>query len=221
MGLISTLDKMRLKYKVSKQVREAAAQMWAAVQAGKTFEVPIIFDGNDPTMQAVWLLFRLHPELRQVVRQSRSFILTHPDRLNLSADTQELMRKGGQFAAPEKFVDNVRALLGGQESFLEGQGFDPKQMEKEAQERDAQKHAMGEVAVQGGLVLDGSGIKPEELSNEVGSGELKLVGKFAANDVTGPTTAEQREQEAFTPAPHAGSPVADEPVHTSSSEHHS
>ena len=149
MGIISTLDKMRLKFNASKQVREAADQMWKAVQAGKTFEVPIVFDGNDPSMQAVWLLFRIHPTMRMLVRQSRSFVITHPDRLNLSAETQMLMHKGGQATTPEKFAENVRSMLAGQEAFLEEQGFDPKQMEKEAQERDAKKHAMGEVSEMG------------------------------------------------------------------------
>lgn len=148
MGILSTYDKLKAKLGVSKQVREAADQMWVAVMQGKTFEVPIVLNSADPSMQAVWLLFKLHPEMRVAVRQSRSFIITHPDRVTLAAETQELMRKGGQFASPGEFTSSIERMLGGQAAFLEKQGLDPEQMEKEAQEAQAKKHA---------LVLDASG----------------------------------------------------------------
>jgi len=142
MGLLSTLDKMRARAQVPKHVRAAAAQMWDAIQRGKTFEVPFAMDANDPTMLAVWLLFKEHPELPQIVRQSRSFILTQPERINVSEGVQEIMRRGGQFAKANTFAADIQRMIQGQVDFLDTQGLDAAQMSREAKEAEAKKHAI-------------------------------------------------------------------------------
>ena len=142
MGFLSTFDKLRAKAQVTSQVRAAASQFWNAIQAGKTFEVPIALKADDPTMQAVWLLAKLHPGVVRLMRQRQSFILTHPSKLRISTEASDMLWKGGQFAKPEEAMGDVRQLIQGQVDFLKQQNIDPEEAADAAQEADQKKHAI-------------------------------------------------------------------------------
>ena len=83
-------------FRYPKQVREAAHQMWGAVQRGFTFEVPLSLDKHDPAMSAVYLMQRMHPGVRVGVRQSRSLIVSLESRHNISGQAKGLLLQGGQ-----------------------------------------------------------------------------------------------------------------------------
>ena len=142
MGFLSTFDKLRAKAQATSQVRAAASQFWNAIQAGKTFEVPIALKADDPTMQAVWLLAKLHPGVVRLMRQRQSFILTHPSKLRISSEASDMLWKGGQFAKPEEAMGDVRQLIQGQVDFLKQQNIDPEEAADAAQEADQKKHAL-------------------------------------------------------------------------------
>lgn len=139
MGLItSAIDRFR----VSPRVRKAADQFWDAIQRGYTFEVPFSLDANDEAMQAVWLLFRLHPNVPRIVRQSRGFVLTDPANIKASQQAHDFMWKGGQYAKPDLFLADVRKLIQGQADFLTQQGLDPTEQADEAKRAEQEKHAL-------------------------------------------------------------------------------
>lgn len=139
---MSFTEKLKSAVLYSKKVREAAAQMWDAVERGYVFEVPFSLDRNDPAMQAVFLMQKLHPEVRIGVRQSRSLIISHPSRHAISAEVGELLLKGGQFYKPEEMTGTIEKMLAGHERFLMEQGLDPATMEAEAKEAEQKKHAI-------------------------------------------------------------------------------
>lgn len=157
--IFDTMGRLKAKFGETQQVREAAAQMWDFVQRGKTFEVPFSNDANDPTMRAVWLLFRLHPDLPTIIRQSRSFIITKPDAngVDLSSEMRDLLYKGGQMSSPEKFFSDIGKMLQGQADFLAEQGLDVDEMVKEAKEAEAKKHALTVESIEPGRVRSGDG----------------------------------------------------------------
>jgi hypothetical protein len=129
-------------FRYPKQVREAAQQMWDAVQRGFVFEVPLSLDRHDPAMQAVFLMQSAHPEVKLGVRQSRSLIVSHESRHNISSDVRQLLLKGGQMYNPEEFRAGIEAMLAGHESFLREQSLDPTEMEREAKEAEMKLHAI-------------------------------------------------------------------------------
>lgn len=129
-------------FRYSKQVREAAQQMWDAVQRGFVFEVPLSLDRHDPAMQAVFLMQSAHPEVRLGVRQSRSLIVSHESRHNISSDIKQLLIKGGQMYNPEQVRAGIESMLAGHESFLREQALDPEQMAREAKEAEMKLHAI-------------------------------------------------------------------------------
>lgn len=152
---MSFTDRVANYFRYPKRVREAAQQMWEAVMRGYVFEVPLSLDKHDPAMNAVFLLQKMHPEVRLGVRQSRSVIVSHESRHNISADTKQLLLKGGQMYNPEEFTSSIERMLGGHEAFLREQSLDPKEMEREAKEAEAKLHA---IEVKG----DGKGLETTE-----------------------------------------------------------
>jgi len=145
MGIVESYHQMRVRMSVSKTARKAAGEMWQALAGGcPPFEVPISLNAADDTMQAVWLLFTLHPELPVVIRQSKSFIIHLPRNGNveLTDDVRAAMRKGGQLGDVDTFRGSIQQMLSGQENFLVSQGLDPREMEREAKEREAAKHQL-------------------------------------------------------------------------------
>lgn len=156
---MSFTDRVANYFRYPKQVREAAQQMWEAVQRGFVFEVPLSLDKHDPAMSAVFLMQKMHPEVRLGVRQSRSLIVSHESRHNISQDVKQLLLKGGQMYDPEAFVSSIESMLAGHETFLRDQNLDPAEMEREAKEAEMKEHA---VSVSG----DGKGLEPLEAKAE-------------------------------------------------------
>lgn len=174
-------------FRYPRRVREAARQMWEAIDKGAVFEVPIVFDRNDPTMQAVFLLQKQHKQTRLGVRQSRTIIVSHEKAHNLSADVKALLMKGGQMFDPEKFMGSIESMLAGHETFLREQRLDPEQMAREAKEKEAAIHAIDissgqkmtiEEALKAGPVFfkDPDAAKPDpELTPEVVNASVPQV----------------------------------------------
>lgn len=142
MGIMSTIDKLRAKSKVSPKAREAAGQFWDHIQAGRVFEVPIALEANDLTMQAVWLLQQLHPDTVRLMRARRSFVLGHPANYRVGEQAAEVLLRGGQFAKPEAFAGDVRQLLQSHVDHLAQQGLDAAEEAHAAQTEAQAKHAL-------------------------------------------------------------------------------
>lgn len=145
MSLVESFHQVRARMSVSKIARKACGEMWNALKSGcPPFEVPISLDQHDPAMEAVWLLFTLHPEIPVVIRQSKSFIIHLPanGHIKLSDDVRAAMKQGGQLGSVDTFRGGIVQMLSGQVDFLNSQGLNPREMEKEAQEASLAKHQL-------------------------------------------------------------------------------
>lgn len=129
-------------FRYPKQVREAAKQMYEAVMRGHVFEIPLSLDKHDPAMQAAFLMQAQHPDAKLGVRQSRSLVVSHESRHNISPEVKVLFLKGGQMYDPMKNLSDVVDMLAGHERFLREQGLNPEEMVKEAKEAEAAEHAI-------------------------------------------------------------------------------
>lgn len=172
--IASSLKRARLQMEFGKKTLEAADQLWSAVVMSgesKGVEIPVVYNSNDPTMRAVFVLQQLQPDCRLIVRQSRTFVLTCVKRgiVNLSDEAFSMMEKGGQFGQMADFSGGLEHMLRQQESFVRGQGFDPKTMQKEAQETEASKKGVIEVkgpaADSKGPAVDGIAEAVQKLSD--------------------------------------------------------
>lgn len=147
MSFMSTATKLRLKFQLGSVAVDAAQQIWRYLErGGKPFEVPISFNTEDPTMRALFCLQMMHPEVSMGMRQSRSIIVSYHEKganQNISPEAFDMLVKGGQLGMNQgKWMSNLQNMLAGQESFLNAQGLDPRQMEKEAKTAEMAKHAI-------------------------------------------------------------------------------
>lgn len=151
-----------------KRVKEAAKQMWSYVRRGYNFEVPLIFDKNDLTVQAIAEMQKQHPEVELRMYQSRGLVVglfRTPNGMKgshgISDQAMDLFTKTGHIE--NGFMPmTAEDLLGRHEAFLLKQGLDPKQQEKEAQEARIKREAIEVVATPGKLetqevAADGAG----------------------------------------------------------------
>lgn len=125
-----------------RRVKEAAGQMWDLLKRGYNFEVPLVFDKNDLTVQAVAYLQKKHPQVQLRMYQSRGLVLGlfrgegMRGNMGISEATLSQLAHSGHIG---EGYDTMTAedLLAGHERFLLTQGLDPKEEEATAQKERA------------------------------------------------------------------------------------
>lgn len=154
-----------------KRIKEAAKQMWDYVKRGYNFEVPLIFDKNDLSLQAIAEMQRKHPEVEMRMYQSKGLVVglfrgggmkgSH----GISEGVMDFFSKAGNIEGGFRKM-NVEDLLARHEAWLINQKLDPKE-----QERDAQTERMAREAI----TLEGTGkLESTEPVVEPANGAAKL-----------------------------------------------
>lgn len=135
------------KWTEKARVKEAAKQLWQAIQRGHNFEVPLVFDKNDLTVQAIVELQKQHPEAELRMYQSKGLVLglfrndmAQTSFARVSAGAFDLLRKAGTVDPSTK--NNAEDLLASHEAWIRKQGWDPVALEKQAQEERMKREAI-------------------------------------------------------------------------------
>lgn len=134
-----------------KRIKAAASQMWDFVKRGYNFEVPLIFDKNDLTLQSIAEMQRKHPEVEMRMYQSKGLVVglfrgggmkgTH----GISDGVLDHFARSGNIEGGFQKM-NVEDLLARHESWLISQKLDPKEQEREAQEERMKREAISVTA---------------------------------------------------------------------------
>lgn len=141
MGILDT-------FRQRQRIKEAAKQMWDFVRRGYNFEVPLLLDKNDLTIQAVAEMQKQHREVELRMYQSKGLVVglfrspngakgTH----GISGAALDLFSKSGHIEDGFRAV-SAEDLLARHETFLRQQGLDAKEMEQEAQEERMKREAI-------------------------------------------------------------------------------
>lgn len=137
----SFTNNLRIKMQFSKRVREAALQMYAHVQAGRSFEIPSNNSKDDLTVRSVLCLRQMYPDV-PVVYQARGIIIGRVDKtMKVGAQAWEMMDKGRYLPAPG-LAQNPEAFLADQAAFVSSQGLDMDVEVAEGQRRQAARDAL-------------------------------------------------------------------------------
>ena len=165
-----------------KRVKEAAAQMWSYVKRGINFEIPLLFDRNDLTLQAVAEMQRKHPQVEMRMYQSKGLVVglfrgegmkgSH----GISESALDLFSKTGGIEGGFQKM-NVEDLLARHEAWLVSQKLDPREQEKLAQEERMSRER---------IEVGSKNAAPEEPK----APELKDAGTAAVEAVDGPAKLE-------------------------------
>ena len=132
-------DSLRIKMKFSRRVREAAKQMYAHVQLGKTFEVPNGQGTDDLTTRAVLCLRQLHPNDVKVMYQARGVLIGPLHKTAKIADgTMQVLEKG-RYLPEAQLAHHPEAFMADQNAWLVNQGLVREDEVKEGQRRQAER----------------------------------------------------------------------------------
>lgn len=143
-------NSLRIKMQFSKRVREAATQMYAHVQMGRSFEIPSNMSKDDLTVRTVLCLRQMYPDV-PVVYQARGIIIGRVDKtMKVGADAWKMMDKGRYLPAPG-LAQNHEAFLADQAAFVASQGLD---MDTEVAEGQRRQAARDSLVMAGGAGID-------------------------------------------------------------------
>lgn len=170
------------KWTEQKRVKQAAKEFWQAIRGGRNFEVPLKFDRNDLTLQAIVKLQNDHPEVELRMYQSKGIVLglfrsasENVTSITVGQQAWNMLKQAGTVNTGKVTIDS---LIAGHEAWIRQQGWDPAKQERAAQHEEAEKRAI--------TVSDSTAEALKKQSAEVLRGEevLKDDGKSA---ITNPT----------------------------------
>ncbi len=134
-------------WKERKRVKEAAKQIWELLKRGYNFEVPLILDRNDLTVQAVTEVQRRHPQVQLRMYQSRGMVLGlfrgegMRGNVGIAEATVNQLANSGHIDSGYETM-KPEDLLASHERFLKSQRLDPKEEEATAQAERAAREAI-------------------------------------------------------------------------------
>lgn len=195
-------------WKKKQRVRAAAEQMWNLLKRGYNFEIPLLFDKNDLTVESIAELQRRHPQAQLRMYQSRGMVLGLFRGENGQRGTQSLaegtiaqLQAAGHIGEGYKEV-RAEDLLQDHEAFLVKQHLDPKEEEAHAQAERAERDALVIGGIGGKSVLlageDALDVPPGALQHDTEAVALKPDGQLDM-----PTLNPDREHD-FTETSHDG-----------------
>lgn len=170
-----------------KRVKVAAQQMWDIVKRGINFEVPLIFDKNDLTLQAIAEMQRKHPEVEMRMYQSKGLVVGlfrgggMKGNHGISEGVLEHFSRAGNIEGGFNKM-NVEDLLARHEGWLRSQHLDPKEQERLAQTERMQKEAIVLTTKEGKtVVVEGSSALKKAVERSLNKAEKPVPG--TENDV--------------------------------------
>lgn len=134
------------RWQRSRRIKKAAEEMWNLIRGGVNFELPLSFQSDDLSMQAVVELQRRHPGVEMRFYQTKGIVLglfgKGQGGLNIDEALRNYLGRAGHLRTAEGADLTVENFLAQHEAFLRQQGLDPQQMEKEVQEARMKDEAM-------------------------------------------------------------------------------
>lgn len=163
---MSLLHGLKVKMKYSSRVRKAAAEMFAHVRRGISFEVPNGRGSDDLTTRAVLCLRELYPEQVDVVYQSRGIIIGPVKKTmsKVSDDGWKNLDKG-KYLPEAALAHNPERFLDDQHAWATMQGLNRDEEADEGQRRQAERDR---IVMTGGNATDveRSAVTKRKLSTE-------------------------------------------------------
>jgi hypothetical protein len=139
MGFLNALERR-------KRIKKAAEEMWHLVRSGYNFELPLSFMQDDLAVQATVELMRNHPGVEMRFYQSRGLVLglfgKGQGGLNVDESLRDYLKRSGHLKSAEGRDLTVENFLAQHEAFLVQQKLDPREMEREAQEKRMAEEAI-------------------------------------------------------------------------------
>ena len=125
--------------KDTKRATQAAKEMYLALMAGHTFEVPAALSKDDVVTQAVLILRKKHPNVVAKMLQSRGLVLTIGKSAAVSEGAWKHLEAGGYFPKDEVPDDVFFAQHAG---FMRRADLDPDEQVKKAQDENRELNAI-------------------------------------------------------------------------------
>lgn len=113
--------------------------MWEQVRRGFKFEIPASLSTDDDLAQAVALLQKEHPEVQVSSYGARGVVVgmqSSERDMRISKEAFAGLDAGGYFAPRGSDLEN---FLAAHERWMRGQGLDPEEQVKEAQEQEKKR----------------------------------------------------------------------------------
>ena len=149
---MSFVRELAVRMKFSKRVREAANQMYAHVQMGRSFEVPNGPGTDDLVVRSILCLRQMYPDV-PVVYQARTVIVGRVDKtMKVGKEAWDLMDKG-RYLPNAQLTQQPDAFLADQAAWLSSQGLNRDEEIAEGQRRQAARDAI--------VMTGGSGVSAE------------------------------------------------------------